>query len=245
MMFIKDGHTLALKIEGILDDDMDKTDKAEVSTIVGDFKIMDKTDVADVSTIVGVKGIMSKLKIKINFSGRKGCLLACKMPSPVALEDIIGWIILNGEDIANIRCFLVGLVTGDNWQDNHGDNSCKKMTGDDWQYDHGDYSHKKMTGDNWQNDHGDNSQCREIGLSSDRCSRRLGPNANLLIYEVVQVGHHKVSLDWPKKGLKTRVFQAYRGSVSDSQECPLLQENIMRNRQEGTKEFKQQAGTGI
>jgi hypothetical protein len=40
---------------------MDKTNKAEVSTIVGSFKIMDKTDVADVSVIVGVKGIMSKL----------------------------------------------------------------------------------------------------------------------------------------------------------------------------------------
>ncbi len=42
---------------------------------------------------------------------------------PVALEDIIGWMILSGEDIADIRCFLVGLVTGDNWQNNHGDNS--------------------------------------------------------------------------------------------------------------------------
>jgi hypothetical protein len=61
---------LAPEIEGILDDNMDKTDKAEVSTIVGDFKIMDKTDVADVSAIVGVKSIMSKLKFKINFSGR-------------------------------------------------------------------------------------------------------------------------------------------------------------------------------
>jgi hypothetical protein len=70
--------------------------------------------VADVSAIVRVKGIMSKLKFKINFSGRKGHLLACKMPSPVALEDILGLMILNGEDIANIRCFLAGLVTGDN-----------------------------------------------------------------------------------------------------------------------------------
>jgi hypothetical protein len=94
---------------------MNKTDKAEVSTIVGDFKIMDKTDVADGSAIVGVKGVMSKLKFKINFSGRKGHLLACKMPSPVALKDILGWMILNGEDIANIRCFLVGLVKGDDW----------------------------------------------------------------------------------------------------------------------------------
>jgi hypothetical protein len=50
MMFIKDGHLLALEIEGILDDNMDKTNKADVSTIVGDFKIMDKTDVADDST---------------------------------------------------------------------------------------------------------------------------------------------------------------------------------------------------
>jgi hypothetical protein len=114
MMFIKDGHPLAREIEGILDDNMDKTDKAEVSTIVGDFKIMDKIDVADVSTIVGVKGVMSKLKFKINFSGHKEHLLACKMPSPVALDDILGWMILNGKDIANIRCFLVGLVTGDN-----------------------------------------------------------------------------------------------------------------------------------
>ncbi len=69
MMFIKDGHPLALEIEGILDDNMDKTDKAEVSTIVGDFKIMDKTVMADISAIVGVKGVMSKLKFKINFSG--------------------------------------------------------------------------------------------------------------------------------------------------------------------------------
>ncbi len=90
-MFIKDGHPLALlEIEDVLDDNMDKTDKAEVSTIVRDFKIMDKTDVANVSAIVGVKCIMSKLKVKINFSGHKGHLLACKMPSPVALEDILG-----------------------------------------------------------------------------------------------------------------------------------------------------------
>jgi hypothetical protein len=94
IMFIKDGHPLAPEIEGILDDNMDKTDKAAVSTIVGDFKIMDKTDMADVSAIVGVKGSMSKLKFKINFSGRKGHLHACKMPSPVALDDILGWMIL-------------------------------------------------------------------------------------------------------------------------------------------------------
>jgi hypothetical protein len=59
MMFIIDGHPLALEIEGILDDNIDKTDKAEVSTMVGDFKIMDKTDMAGVSTIVRVKGVMS------------------------------------------------------------------------------------------------------------------------------------------------------------------------------------------
>jgi hypothetical protein len=147
-MFIKDGHQLALEIvECILGDNMDKTEKAEASTIVGDFKIMDMTDMVDVSAIVGVKGIMSKLKFKINFSGCKGHLLACKMSSPVALEDILGWMILNGEDIANIRCFLVGLVTGDYWQNDHGDNSHIKLTGDNWQNDHGDNSHKKMTGD--------------------------------------------------------------------------------------------------
>jgi hypothetical protein len=83
------------------------------------------------------------------------------MPSPVALEDILGWMILNGEDIVINRCFLLGLVTGDNWQDDHGDNRHKKMTGDDWHNDHGDNSHKKMTGDDWQNDHGDNNQCWE------------------------------------------------------------------------------------
>ncbi len=49
---------------------------------------------------------------------------------PVTLEDILGWMILSGEDIADIRCFLVGLVTGDNWQYDHGD---------------GDDSHNKMT----------------------------------------------------------------------------------------------------
>jgi hypothetical protein len=76
-------------------------------------------------------------------------MLACKTPSPVALEGI-----------AKSRCFLVGLVTGDEWQD-----------------DHGDASHKKMTGDDWQNDHGDGSQGRETGSSCNRHSRRLGPKA--------------------------------------------------------------------
>jgi hypothetical protein len=33
---------------------------------------------------------------------------------PVALEDILGWMIFSGEDIADIRCFLARLVTGDN-----------------------------------------------------------------------------------------------------------------------------------
>ncbi len=54
----------------------------------------------------------------------------------------------------------MGLVTGDNWQYDHGDDSHKKMTRDDWQIDHEDNSHKKMTGDNWRNDHGDDSQCQ-------------------------------------------------------------------------------------
>jgi hypothetical protein len=184
---------------------MDKTDKAEVSTIVEDLKIMDKTDVADVAAIVGVKGMVSTLTFKIKSSGGIGHLLACKMPSPEALEDIVGWMILNEEDILNIRCFLVGLVTGDNWQYDHGHDCHKKMTGDNGQNDHGDSSHKKMTEEDWQNDHGDNSQCWETGLSCDRCSRRLGLKANLLIYEVVQGGHHEVSLDWPE-GLKTRAF---------------------------------------
>jgi hypothetical protein len=64
----------------------------------------------------------------------------------VAQEDILGWMILSGEDIVEIRCFLVGLVTGDNWQ-----------------FDHGDNSHKRTTGDNWQNNHGDDSQRWETG----------------------------------------------------------------------------------
>jgi hypothetical protein len=89
------------------------------------------------------------LKFKMNFSGDKGRMLACKTPSLVALEDI-----------AKSRCFLVGMVTEDEWQN-----------------DHGDTSYKKMTGDNWQNDHGDNSQGRETGSSCNRCSRRLGPKA--------------------------------------------------------------------
>jgi hypothetical protein len=93
------------------------------------------------------------------------------------------------------------------------------MTGDNWQIDHGDNSHKRMTGDNWQNSHGDNSKCQEKGSSWGRCSGRLGPKTNLLIYEVVQGGRHG--------------------------ECLLLQENIMRNKQERTKEFKQRAGTDI
>jgi hypothetical protein len=140
---------LSLELEDILDDDMDKADKANVSIIVGNFKIMDKADVADVSTIVGVKDIRSKLKFKMNFSGRKGHMLACKTPSPVALEDI-----------AKSRCFFVGLMTGDKWQN-----------------DHGDTNHKKMTGDDWQNDHGDDSQGWETGSTCNRCSRRLGPKA--------------------------------------------------------------------
>jgi hypothetical protein len=49
-------------------------------------------------------------------------MLACKMPNPVALEDI-----------AKSRCFLVGLVTGDKWQNDHGDASHRKMTVDNWQ----------------------------------------------------------------------------------------------------------------
>jgi hypothetical protein len=48
---------------------------------------------------------------------------------------------------------------------------------------------------------------------------KMGPKANLLIYEVVQAGHQEEHL--------------------------LLQENIMRSKEERTKEFNQQAGTGI
>jgi hypothetical protein len=142
---------LSLELEDILDNDTDKADKANVSTIVGDFKIMGKADVADVSVSVGVKDNASKLEFKMNFSGCKGCMLACKTSSPVALEDI-----------TKSRCFLVGLVTGEEWQN-----------------DHGDTSHKKMTGDNWQNDHGDDSQGWETGLSCNRSSRRLGPKASI------------------------------------------------------------------
>jgi hypothetical protein len=85
---------LSLELEDILDDNMDKAEEANVSTIVGHFKIMDKADVADVSAIVGVKDITSKLRFKMNFSGHKGCMLACKTPNPVAQEDI-----------AKSRCF--------------------------------------------------------------------------------------------------------------------------------------------
>jgi hypothetical protein len=53
---------LSLELEDILDDNMDKADKANVSTIVGDIKIMDNADVADISAIAGVKDVMSKLK---------------------------------------------------------------------------------------------------------------------------------------------------------------------------------------
>jgi hypothetical protein len=95
---------------------------------------------------------------------------------PAALEDI--WMILSGEDIADIRCFLVGLVIGDNWQ----------------------------------YDHEDDSQCWETGLCCNRCGGRLGPKANLLIYEVVQGGHHEEHL--------------------------LLQETIMRNKQDKIIEFR-------
>ncbi len=64
---------LSLELQDILDDDMDKAEEVNVSTIVGDFKIMDKAGVADVSAIVGVEDVTSKLKFKTNFSGRKGC----------------------------------------------------------------------------------------------------------------------------------------------------------------------------
>ncbi len=62
---------MASEIEGILDDNMNKTDKTEVSIIIGDFKIIDKNYVADVCAIVGVKGIMRKLKFKLHFSHSK------------------------------------------------------------------------------------------------------------------------------------------------------------------------------
>ncbi len=107
-----------------------------------------------------------------------------------AQEDIIGWMILSGEDIAEISCFLVGLVTGD-----------------DRQYDHGDDSHKRMTGDNWQNNHRDDSQCRETGSCCNRCSGRLGPKANLLIYEVVQCGHHEERLLLQESIKRTKEFK--------------------------------------
>jgi hypothetical protein len=61
---------------------------------------------------------MSKLKFKMNFSGCKGSMLACKTPNPVVLEEI-----------TKSRCFLVGLMTGDKWQNDYGDTS-HKMTGD-------------------------------------------------------------------------------------------------------------------
>jgi hypothetical protein len=54
---------------------------------------------ADAIAIVGVKGIMSKLKFKIYFSGCIGHSHACKMPSTVALEDIVGWMILKQNQI--------------------------------------------------------------------------------------------------------------------------------------------------
>jgi hypothetical protein len=109
---------------------------------------------------------------------------------PVALEDILGWMILSGEDIAEIRCFLVGLVTGDNWQ-----------------YDHIDNSHKRMTGDNWQNDHGDTSQCQGTGSCYNRCSGRLGLKAKLLMYEVVQGGHHGEHLLLQESIKRTKEFK--------------------------------------
>jgi hypothetical protein len=62
---------LSPELEDILDDKMDKADEENVSTIVGDFKIMDKAAVADVSAIVGVQDVTSKLKFKMNFSGCK------------------------------------------------------------------------------------------------------------------------------------------------------------------------------
>ncbi len=81
------------------------------------------------------------------------------------------------------------------------------VTGDNWQYDHGGDSHKTMTGDNWQNDHGDDSQCRETGSCCNRRSERLGPKAKLLMYEVVQGGRHEKRLLLHESIKRTKKFK--------------------------------------
>jgi hypothetical protein len=80
--------------------------------------------------MVSYKDFMSKLKFKMN-SRDKGHFLAFKMLSSVALEVVMGRMILSGEDIAKTGCFLVRLVTGDDWQKDHGDNSHREMTRED------------------------------------------------------------------------------------------------------------------
>jgi hypothetical protein len=49
------------------------------------------------------KDFFSKLKFKMNFRDNRH-LLACKMPSPVALGDNPGRMILSGEVVIKIRC---------------------------------------------------------------------------------------------------------------------------------------------
>jgi hypothetical protein len=138
----------------------------------------------------------------------------------VALEDILGWMILSGEDIAEIRCFLVGLVTGDNWQ----------------------YDHKRMTGDNGQNNHGDNSQCRETGSCCVRCSGRLGLKAKLLMYEVVQGGHHEERLLLQESIKRTKEFK--KKQLSD-QENDLSHKSVTCPSKEGVTIYIMVLGTCV
>jgi hypothetical protein len=83
-------------------------------------------------------------------------------------------------------------------------------------YDHKDNSHKRMTGDNWQNNQGDDSQCWETGSCCNRCSGRLGPNAKLLMYEVVQGGRHEECLQLQESIKRTKEFKEKQLSDQES-----------------------------
>ncbi len=87
-----------------------------------------------------------------------------------------------------------------------------------------------MAGDNWQNNHGDNSQCQETQLCCNRCSERLGPNAKLLMYEVVQGGRHGEHLLLQESIKRTKEFR--KKQLSD-QENDLSHKSVTCPSKEG------------
>jgi hypothetical protein len=96
--------------------------------------------------------------------------------------------------------------------------------------------------DNWQNDHGDNSQCRETGSCCDRCSGRLGPKAKLLMYEIVQGGHHEERLLLQESIKRTKEFK--KKQLSD-QEKNLSHKSVACPRKEGVTSHIMVLGTCV